>query len=88
MMAWRSFGSMWRSSWRAVFGDVVGAGQAEVGVGDDLGFGVEMAADPADPNGVDGFDTTDVVEGVFDPFDESGIDAVHQPVIDVPDGAA
>ena len=71
-----------------VVGEVVGGGEAEVGVDDDVGFGAQGVTDPADAQFPDVPDAGGGAQGAFGLVDQGRVDGVHQPGEDLAGRAA
>lgn len=58
----------------SVGGDLVGGGEAQPGVHDHMGFGVQPVADPPQPQGTDILQAGHGTQGGLGPVDQGGVD--------------
>ena len=66
-----------------LLGNVVGVGQAKVGIGDDLRLGPQLVADPADADALHGLDARHRSQHPSHVVDQLGVNAVQEPAVDV-----
>src|ERR1022692_1507818 len=67
-----------------IFCDGVSRAQREISVGGHLGLGVKLVADPPDSYRVNSLDPDGFSQDGADLANQGGIDAVHEPAVDVP----